>query len=240
MNIDRTLKEIGFEEDEIKIYLFLLKLGKSSQQSISDKTGILRQTVYDIMKKMELKGYVSQSIIGKRKIYSAIDPNILLNKIREKEDELIQIIPQLESLRNNKEVYLSSETFLDIAGLKNLFNLTLESKSGIFWFANKEISDKIFQEYYWHNYAKKRISKKIPMKLLIEPTLKKDWDTDKKSLRETRRNKMVKGMLSSFVIFDDKVIIYSMKEEQLFGVFIRNRVIKSSFENIFLNLWNKS
>jgi sugar-specific transcriptional regulator TrmB len=59
MTIQETLKNIGFEEHEITIYLYLIKKGISSRQDISDKTGILRQTVYDIMKKMLAKGNIS-------------------------------------------------------------------------------------------------------------------------------------------------------------------------------------
>lgn len=240
MNIDAVLKNIGFEDNEIQIYLFLLRSGSNSQQAVSDKTGILRQTVYDVMKKMETKGYISHSLVGKRKIYSAMKPELILQQLKEKEEQFIELLPELEKLQKQEQIHLFSQSFVGIKGLKNLFNLTLESDSEILWLVNRDMSDKVFFGYYWHNYAKKRITNKIPIKLLIECTQKKDWDTDKNVWRETRKNKLVKNIESSFVLFDDKIIIYSMVGEQLFGLFIQNLSMKNFFEIIFYNLWNNS
>jgi len=239
MEIKETLKNIGFEEHEITIFLYLIKRGTSSQQDISDKTGILRQTVYDIMKKMLTKGYISMQKIGKRKHYSSIDPKVLLNRLKEKEEELKQIIPKLGELKEGK-IEITSEAFFGLEGLKNLFNLTLQSKSEILWIANKSLYDKTFQGYYWRNYAQKRIERKIPIKLLIEPIKETDWNTDKKVWRETKRNKFAENLTSSFVIFDDKIIIYSLEEGNIFGVFIQNISTKKSFEKMFYNLWDEA
>jgi sugar-specific transcriptional regulator TrmB len=240
MDIKETLKDIGFQDNEIVIYLFLLKRGSSSQQIISDEGGILRQTVYDVMKKMENKGYVTSSLVGKRKFYNAVEPEFILGQIKVKEEQFLQILPNLMSMKNNNQINLTSQIFFGVNGLRNLFDLTLSSDSEILWLCNREISDDLFQEFYWHNYSKKRIEKDIPIKLLFEPDNKKDWDTNKKEKRETRKSKFVNGLASSFVLFDDKILIYSMEEGQLQGVLIQNSVTKEMFSKIFDLLWNSS
>lgn len=237
MALQESLKNIGFEENEAKIHIFLWKNGPAAQQEISDKTKILRQTVYEVMKRMEAKGYISHSLVGKRKIYSAVEPKILLAQIKEKEENFLHAVAEFEKLKHLEKVTLASQSFIGMAGLKNLFNLTLDSSSEILWMANKDISDKIFQGYYWHNYANKRIGKKIPIKLVIEPTDKTDWDTDRTVLRETRRNPLMQKSKSSFVLFDDKIIIYSMEGEKLQGVFIQDKAMKEFFEKIFYEFW---
>lgn len=236
MGYEKALKTIGFEEKEVEIYLFLLKKGPVSQQVISDETRILRQTVYDLSNKMEIKGYISSTIIGRRKVYSAVSPELLLKQIKEKEEEFTQIIPELNKLKQETcNVY--SESFIGMSGLKNLINMTLDSQTDILWIANKSINDNVLQGYYWHNYAKKREENKIPIKLLIEPTNKKDWDTDIKSKRETRRSNIVKGMDSSFIMFDDNVIMYSLVGGDLFGILIKDKSIKESLEKMFYSFW---
>lgn len=240
MEIKTVLKNIGFETNEIEIYLFLQKHGPSSQQVISNETGILRQTVYDVMGKMASKGFVSVSVVGKRKHYSAIDPKILLKQLQEKEDQLSQIIPALESIKRPLDLEISSESFIGLEGLKNLVNLTLESKTEILWISNKKIHDQIFQEYYWHNYAEKRAKKKIPIKLLIEPTKDKGWNVDKKLYRETRTDEYAENLKTSFVIFGEGVIIYSLQNDKLFGVIIKNNTIRESFKKLFYRLWKTS
>lgn len=240
MNIKETLETIGFSEKEQKIYLYLLKEGPSSQQKIADKTGILRQTIYEQMKKMSLKGQITISIKGKRKIYSALEPKLLLNQMKEKEEELKKIIPKLEQLSQPSEEVLTSQTFIGIKGLKNLFNLTLESKTEILWIANQKIHNKIFNKYFWDNYAQKRKEKKINIKLLIEPRLKNFWETNKQLLRETRKHELVKELKTSIIIFDNKTIIYSQKKDEMTGILIENKEITNFFKKIFEDYWFKA
>ena len=99
--------------------------------------------------------------------------------------------------------------------------------------------DKIFKGYYWHNYAKKRIDKKIPIKLLVEETNDTDWNTDKKVWRELKRNKIMDKINSSFVVFDNKLVIYTAKDDQLFGVYIQNEEQVLLFKQLFYHLWKE-
>jgi len=45
---------------------------------------------------------------------------------------------------------------------------------------------------------------------------------------------------SSFVLFDDKVIIYSLVEDELYGVFLQNKAVKDFFEKMFYEFWDKA
>lgn len=240
MEIRDVLKSIGFEDQEITIYLFILKNGSSTQQEISDKNQIVRQTVYDIMKKMLAKGYVSLSKEGKKKLYTSISPEILLNRLKEKQESFEKIIPLLAKIKKEKnEVY--SESFIGLNGLKNLFNMTLESKSEIYWAFNLENNKTILEDHYWDNYAVKRIEKKIPIKLLFEKSPKeKLYQTNKKQIRESKHNKLLSNTSTSFVLFDDKIILYTTEKDNLFGVFIKNKEIKEFLERVFMNIWKIS
>jgi hypothetical protein len=184
------------------------------------------------------KKNTSPLVLKNLQVQESIHP-LELENLKEKEEELKQIMPKLEELKEGK-IEITSEAFFGLEGLKNLFNLTLESKSEILWIANKSLYDKVFQGYYWHNYAQKRIEKKIPIKLLIEPIKEIDWNTNKKVWRETKRSRFVENLNSSFVIFEDKVIIYSLEEGNIFGVFIQNLSTKKSFERMFFELWIKA
>ena len=52
MKAEEALKEFGLNDREVKVYLALLKIGTSSVHSIAEKTGIIRTTVYDIIKSL--------------------------------------------------------------------------------------------------------------------------------------------------------------------------------------------
>jgi len=239
MDIRQILADMGFEEQESIIFLYLIKKGASTQQEISDNTHILRQTVYDLMKKMLTKAYVSSSIEGKKKLYSAVPPEVILNKFREKEERFENMIPQLkEMLQPKQEIY--AESFTGLEGLKNLMNLTLNSKTEILWAADQESSEGIFKDFYWDNYGRKRVENKINLKLMMEPSEKK-WEkvykTSKDWLRETKINKIMKNTECSFALFDDKIIFYSTTKEEPFGVLIKNKEIKELIAKMFLKFW---
>jgi len=241
VDYNNTLQEIGFKQIEAEIYIYLLKKGSSSQQRVSDDTGILRQTVYDMMNKMERKGQISASKRGKRKIYSAVDPKILLSRLKEKEESFLQILPDLEKIKSMKKPEIFSESFIGIPGLKNLFNLTLLSKTEILWLANIKQHINLFKDYYWQNYALKRAEKKIPIKLMIDSKTKlKTWSTNKKLQRYAKQSDFVNNINSSFAVFDDKIIIYSLDQDQPYGVFIQNPTLKNMFEQIFMHHWNNA
>ena len=54
-----VLKNLGFEDKEIKIYLYLIKNPNSTVLQISKNIGIDRTTIYDILERLITKGIVS-------------------------------------------------------------------------------------------------------------------------------------------------------------------------------------
>ena len=68
------LKEFGLSENEIKIYIDLLKTGTATANRLSKLSGVKRSTTYDNLNLLVNKGLVS-SIIKEKVIYfEAIDP----------------------------------------------------------------------------------------------------------------------------------------------------------------------
>jgi len=56
------LKEIGFLDAEIEVYLTLLRLGPSLVSRIHQETGHHRTHIYDLLEKLREKGLVSTFI----------------------------------------------------------------------------------------------------------------------------------------------------------------------------------
>jgi HTH-type transcriptional regulator, sugar sensing transcriptional regulator len=238
MTLGEELTKIGLNSKEAKLYLELLAHGPLTQQELSNNTGILRQTVYDMMPNMENKGYVSFTVSGKRKYYSAIDPKTLVSNMKSTIDQFSSHLSEFSKITSQSMP--SSHTFVGIKGLKNFFSQSLESKSEILWTINKSFADKIFYGYYWHNYAQKRIDKRIPIRLLIESTKDRDWDTDKSVKRMTRRHGMMNNELTSFLVYDNVVIIFSQQEENLNGTAIKDIIIADFFKKVFEKFWSEA
>ena len=92
------LKDLGFEERAIKIYLALIRIGDSPALKISKEIGIDRTTTYDILERLMGRGIVSLYIKNNSKHFSALAPDSLLHHFKEKYSSLEYILPELKKI----------------------------------------------------------------------------------------------------------------------------------------------
>lgn len=84
IQIEKVLTESGFSRGEAKTYIALLDLKEANASEISKKSQIHRVNIYDILKKLEEKGLVSEIIINSKKIYRPSNPYHLVEVINQK------------------------------------------------------------------------------------------------------------------------------------------------------------
>ncbi|MFH7835201.1 MAG: TrmB family transcriptional regulator [Candidatus Aenigmatarchaeota archaeon] len=78
-----TLQELGLATNEAKVYITLLTIGASSATEISRSSGIPQPRIYDIMSRLEKKGFIEIIHYGKRRKYQAVNPELALNRLME-------------------------------------------------------------------------------------------------------------------------------------------------------------
>src|SRR3989338_10227689 len=93
--IEETLMEIGLSREEIKVYLTMLNLGSNLASKISEETKINRSHIYQLLERLISKGFVGYVIKENRKYFSAVNPEKIIDIIKEKERKFKNIIPQL-------------------------------------------------------------------------------------------------------------------------------------------------
>jgi predicted transcriptional regulator len=106
-----VLEQIGLTDYESKIYLSLLSHGQISAYELAEKAGLYRQVVYDSLKRLEEKGFVSSVIDGKTKLFKATSPDLVLEILNEKTENYKQILPELKQINKAVEVPLSVESY---------------------------------------------------------------------------------------------------------------------------------
>jgi len=105
------LKEIGFTEYEVKLYLALLENPATSAYELAEKTGLYRQVTYDTLKRLEEKGFVNSNTEGKTKLFKATDPNLLLEILNEKTENYKRILPKLNQIKTKEKNKIIVETY---------------------------------------------------------------------------------------------------------------------------------
>src|SRR3989344_608458 len=104
---ENVLKQLGFSDKEVVVYLACLRLGPSPVRRIAQEAGINRGTTHDILRAFINSGLVSYYHQEKKQYFIAEDPGKLTDVVRRREEELTALrqtladaVPQLRSMHN--------------------------------------------------------------------------------------------------------------------------------------------
>jgi len=138
MEIKAVLENLGLSDGEIKVYLALLKLGNSPVSKIKEESRLHRTTIYDFIEKLINKGLVSYVVKNNIKFYSAMHPSKLMDFVKEKENHLKNILPNLIKLSEQHKEEIKIEVFRGKEGFKSLLNLMLREKKDVYGYGIDE------------------------------------------------------------------------------------------------------
>jgi len=235
----QELIDLGLTTKEIQIYLASLELGVSTIQNIAQKAGIHRVSTYDIIASLLEKGFVNQTIKGRRKYFSASDPEKVLEMIREKEKRFEKLLPELQALQNRnyrkpKVQYFEGKKAVLQAYFDRLKHRP-ELKENLVFGSSERIVKEFPKEY--KKFTTERIDLGIKAKIIVEKSesglLEKKLE--KKELREVKFLPEGTKLQSNTIIYGDRVMIVSW--ESMMAVIIED--INNAFnqKTLFNLLW---
>lgn len=241
--MEQELKEFGLTENEIKIYIALLKLGTSSPHLIVEKTGFSRSYVYDALRRLMEKEIVSFVLIEGKKNFTASSPKRLEEMAKSRLEKIQKIIPKLESFQNTAEEEIKVELYKGKFVYKTLFlDLTavLKKNEEVLVFGFDDIflaeTDPHFKTYLDQYYARaKRLKTKERMIMHKEAFLL----SYPKSVTKLRfLPKEVFGNVA-FEVYANKVGIFLWGNPNYF-ILIENKKVAESYRKQFDLLWGQA
>jgi len=233
-----ALSEWGLSDKEIAVYLFLLQHKDANVQHISKHTGVLRQTVYEILPNLERLGLVSHVRQNKKLCYNANNPSVLVSKLDEKKSSIQAILPSLESFVQLSASSSRAQVYDGVQGIRSIFADALSVGKPIKFILPIRGEEKI-REFFVSSFMKKRVEQKIPMHILrggIKSDYQKGIATNAKEFRKVRFLETVLPLEIQIGIYGNKMFIASFGEN-LFGVVIEDPIITTSFDVLFETLW---
>src|SRR3989338_2172462 len=102
--IEKTLEKIGLSVNEIKVYLTLNDHGSCKAGRISKLAHLDRSSAYNAIKLLQEKGFVSHVFIGKIKWFQAVGPKRILDYLKEQQEEVSAILPELDERHKRKKI----------------------------------------------------------------------------------------------------------------------------------------
>lgn len=242
-NIEEILVKIGLSENESKVFLVLLGLGRGTVTQITRKAGINRTTGYDILDNLVAKGLASISGKEPKQEYIAESPDkvvaLLEKEINEKSEQLKKIksvLPEMKVL-HNVAGRPKVRFYEGVQGLKDVYEDTLTSHEPIRAYASVDDMHTGLPNYF-PQYYERRAGKGIAIRAIIPDT---EIGRERKSLnaKEKRETALVPRGSFDFSpeinIYDDKVMIASWREK--LGIIIESAEISDAMKKIYELAW---
>ena len=244
--IRKLLKNDGFKEKEIEVYLFLLKVVEATAYQISKATGVAKTTVYQTLDKLIKDGYVSEFKKNKTQYYTPESVTVFSRIAKEKTQRADQIIPHLKTL-------------VSFGGL---------TKPKVRMFTGSNAVEKVFEEMLetmkykkekqWFIAVEGRISELFPRKLeswvaqrqklgvytrILLSSKSKQKDHKLFANDGTREMRILpKGypFEGNVHICGDKAAIISLNRNDFYSIIIDSPEVSSMFKQFFNIAWDGS
>jgi sugar-specific transcriptional regulator TrmB len=158
---EEALEGIGFSKNEAKVYIALLDIGRATATEIANMSKVHRTNVYDALNGLIKKGAVSCITKEDTKYYEAADPENLINILKEKEETLQKIIPQLKLSQKLAKSKGDVKMFEGVMAIKDLLNHFLEIGEERCVYGAPMIASRKIGESWLEEYHKRRAKKKI-------------------------------------------------------------------------------
>lgn len=246
-NLNSALKSLDLTPKQTEVYLALLQFGQCTASTLANKLQINRTTLYSILKVMQTRGLVSNYKKQSATFFSAISPDLILEKARRKLNEaqthfnqIETIIPELKSI---EQLYANSpklKLYEGAAGIKSLYTETLNSKE-IHAFIPLHTIPKKLHSFLTKEYIELRTEKQSFTYAIVDnsPFAQKYQAKDEKSHRKTKiiPYKQLPFDAEISLYGKNKIAIISFTDE-LVGFSIENQAMYNTLLSVFKIVWN--
>ncbi len=230
MKKEDVLQKFGLTESEVRMYLTLLRLGESTASELSGKTNSNRTFTYDRLNKLLGSGLISYVVKDNRKYFKAADPNQLLSIIKEREEQIKEILPELEKLQKPVKWGPNVQIFTSKKGVRTALNLILKEKKQVYIHGSIKGFIEAMDSFY-EIWNKIRVKEKVHIKLLSN-------DEVALNLAEVDVLPDYEKSSATTFTFGDKTIIALWSEIPI-AIYIESDDIAKDNVAFFNNIWNR-
>jgi sugar-specific transcriptional regulator TrmB len=232
-NIERAFEGLGFSQNEIKVYLALNDHGSMKAGRISKIAKIDRSSCYNSIKSLVEKGLVSYVLIGKVKWFQATGPKRLLDYIKEMQNDVEEIIPELNARHKAAKIEGQVRLFKGIKGVKAIFlDIARTGKDNFAFGSEGQFSERMPEFAMQFDRLKKENN--IKTKLIIRNgRTELDNKTTQYRYIDSEESPAVTN------IYGDKIAIVIWTDEPE-GIIIENKAAAKAYMSYFDMMWKNA
>jgi len=239
MQIEDALEKVGLTSNEIKVYLAVINLGKSSAGKVAKISSLHRRPTYDALSRLVEKGMVSFSIISGKRYFKSTNPNKILEIIKEKEEIVKEILPKIKEKYQMKKQEMISEIYEGRNSLKTIMEDILRERKEWLSLGSTGKGPSVLP-FYTEMHRKRRVKLKIKRRLIFAPTVEGKEMAQKiikDGLAEARFLPKEIKHPQTIWIYGNKVVIILVHIDHPLLILIENKDISESYREYFNWLW---
>ncbi|MBI4151553.1 hypothetical protein HY496_01170 [Candidatus Woesearchaeota archaeon] len=234
MEPEKVLEKLGFSPNEIKVYLTLNDHGSTTAGRIAKLAKIDRSNCYNALKSLTEKGLASYVIIGRIKWFQATGPQRLLDYIKEQEEEVTSILPELHARHKATKIEGQVRLFKGTKGVKSIFLDIARNKKDNFVFGSEGQFSERMPEFA-SQFERLKKENKINTKMLLRYG-RKELDS------KTSEYRFIANISESPAvtnIYGDKIAIIIWTDEPE-GIVIENAAAAQAYKSYFDFMWKNA
>ncbi len=235
-SIQEVFEEMGLTSSEAKIYLLLLKLGSVRVGKIIKLSHLQSSTVHNSLNSLIDKGYVNYVLKGKIRYYSAVPPEIIPRILKQKEENLLSILPELERIHYKEMEKPHVEVYEGIKGLRTMLEeLISDARKGdnyYFFAVDQKRLNKEIQEFF-RLYDLRRESKGLNVMGIARRGMEKLF----KSRTYLKVRYAPFPVLSNVSLCKNK-IAFIVWDKTPYGILVYSKVLFSSYVKLFKTIYS--
>ncbi len=230
MQREEVLHNFGLTEAEVKLYIELLKIGEATANELAKHTNTNRTFTYDRLKKLMDSGMISYVIKDNKKYFKAAEPSQLLSILKEKEEQVKSILPELEQLKKTYKAGPKVDIFSSKKGTRTALNLILREKKEVLIHGSITPFIEIMESYF-NIWNQRRIKEKIKVKILTNENLDIPFSEIDLLSEEEKSN-------TTTFTFGNKIIIVMWADNPV-AILIESEEIAKENTLFFNSLWDR-
>lgn len=240
-NVEDLKELLNLSKSEATIFLSVLELGQTNIQDLVRKSGLKRTSVYSFIQSLKSKNLITDIVKGKRRLFSAVDPNALVEQQKTKLDLLNNLIPELLAIDNKKTNKPKVTYYEGIDGIKQVYMLMLQDKQTIYAWEDLDRMCEVLPKSFFRKYPEERSAKKIPFRSIVRKSEFAKKFVDENNERLSRDSRFIDSneLGTEINIFGSKIALFSLDKENPFAVLIEDVALSNTLKVIWSSLWSK-
>lgn len=238
--------KLGFNRNEARVYVSLIKFGKTDAHQLVKDTKFHKNIVYDNLDKLINKGLVRYIVEDGKRFYAISSPEMLIKSVEESIDSLKQKKDFAVKLSKDIEKRIKivphkqeASVFRGQNGIRAYHNEIIREGKEFFVFGAPKQSVDIMGENFWENFQVKRIDKKIKARMIFNFSLRSFGDALRNKYTDVRYFEGNFEPLTQTDVHENKIAIIVWTETPVLFI-IEDKDVAASYRSYFEKMWKKA